>query len=373
MSHTEYFKADDQEDLEESNIRKLYIQMSCYEAAKKRISFLFDRFETIVVSTSGGKDSQTVFELAWREAQARGREIHLFFLDQEAEYQASIEIVREQMSRKGVIRHWYQVPIRMTNAVSSSDEFMYSWEDCVTWMRDKDPLAIHSEPNAPDRFYSFLDWFEKQMDGACFLVGLRAGESLNRFAATTRNPAIEGMNWTSKGAGKTIRAYPIYDWTFEDIWAFMGRERINYNRIYDYMWQQGVGITEMRISFLMHEKSFGCLTTLQEFEPETFAKLIERASGVHTAAIYADEDSIYSGQKLPKAFSSWKEYREFLLNEQPPERQILFRKRFSEHFDSVSVYKQQVKQLLINDWENNVPVINMPEREDPRIKWMDIL
>lgn len=375
MSRIDYFQDDEELDPDEleGNRNKIYIQMSCYDAALKRIRILFDKFETIVVSTSGGKDSQVTFELAWREAQARGREIHLFFLDQEAEYQASIDVVKEQMSRSGVIPHWYQVPVRMTNATSSTEEFLHAWEPGAQWMRAKDPIAIHCEPGAPDRFYDFMNWFEKKMAGACFLVGLRAGESLNRFAATTRSPAIEGMNWTSKGAAGSIRAYPIYDWTFEDIWAFMGRERIAYNRIYDYMWQKGIGITEMRISFLMHEKSFGCLTTLQEFEFETYSRLIERAAGTHTAAAYADEDSIYSGKKLPKAFKNWLDYREFLLNELPLERQTLFRSRFANHMETVPVYKQQIKQLLINDWENNVPVVNMPDREDPRIKWMDIL
>ena len=357
----------------EVNDKKIYIPMNVLDAAKKRIGLLFDHFETICVSVSGGKDSQVTFELAYAEAQKRGRELHVFFLDQEAEYQASIDVVREEINRAGVIAHWFQVPLRMTNATSYEEEFLFAWEEGKQWIREKESNSIHCTESAPDRFYDFMTWFEGEMAGACFLVGLRSEESLNRFGAVTRNPAIEGMNWTSKGNKGTVRAYPIYDWTFEDIWTFLGREKIKYNRIYDYLWAKEVSINEFRVSFLLHEKSFQSMANLQEFEPETYQKIIDRISGAHTAALYAKEQSVYHAGKLPKAYKTWKAYRDFLVEEMPEHRQATFKNRFAGQANTETVYRQQVKQLLINDWENNVPVINQPEKEDPRKKWMEIL
>lgn len=355
------------------NNKKIYIPMNVLDAARKRVSIIFDQFETVCVSVSGGKDSQVTYELAYAEAQSRGRELHVFFLDQEAEYQASVDVVKEEMSRPGVIPHWFQVPIKMTNATSQEEEFLYSWEDGKQWIREKDPIAIHQHSGAPERFYQFMSWFEGELPGACFFVGLRSEESLNRFSAVTRNPALENMNWTTKGNKGTVRAYPIYDWTFEDIWTYLGREGLKYNRIYDYLWSKNVSINEFRVSFLLHEKSFKSLTTLQEFEPETYQAIIDRIGGAHTAALYAKEQSVYAAGKLPKAFASWKAYRDFLIDEMNAHRKSGFKKRFAGQADTDPVHRQQVKQLLINDWENNVPVVAVAEREDPKQKWMDIL
>lgn len=355
------------------NTKKIYIPMDVLSAAKKRIELIFDRFETVVVSQSGGKDSQVTFELAYAEAQKRNRELHVFFLDQEAEYMASIDVIKESMTRPGVIPHWFQVPLKMTNATSYDEEFLYAWEEGKQWIREKDPIAIHEAEGYPERFYKFMEWFEGEMSGACFLVGLRSEESLNRFSAVTRNPAIENMNWTSKGNDGSIRAYPIYDWTFEDIWTYLGREKIPYNRIYDYLWMKGVSINEFRVSFLLHEKSFKSLTTLQEFEPDNYQAVIDRIGGAHTAALYAKEQTVFSNGRLPKAHKTWREYRDFLLRDIDSDRKETFLKRFENQADTNSVHKQQVKQLLINDWENNVPVVNMPEKEDPKKKWMEIL
>lgn len=356
-----------------ANDKKIYIPMNVLDAARKRMRIIFDRFETVCVSVSGGKDSQVTFELAHAEAQLRGRDLHVFFLDQEAEYQASIDVVKDEMNRIGVIPHWFQVPLKMTNATSQEEEFLFAWEGGKQWVRDKDPIATHQAPGAPSRFYDFMDWFEGQLPGACFLVGLRSEESLNRFSAVTRNPALENMNWTTKGNGGTVRAYPIYDWTFEDIWTYLGREKVKYNRIYDYLWSKNVSINEFRVSFLLHEKSFKCMAYLQEFEPITYQLIIDRIGGAHTAALYAKEKTVYSAKKLPKAFKTWRSYRDFLLNEMNEHRKAAFNNRFSGQADSDSVHKQQVRQLLINDWENNAPVINKPEQEDPKLKWMEIL
>ena len=340
-------------------------------AAKKRIEIIFDKFETVVVSISGGKDSQVTFELAHAEAVKRGREIHVFFLDQEAEYQSSIDVVSENMRRSNVIPHWYQVPVRMTNATSYSESFLNAWGFGENWIRDKDPIAIKGpHDGCPDRFYDFMEWFEEQMSGACFLVGLRSEESLNRFGAVTRNPAVEGMNWTSKGAGGSVRAYPIYDWAYEDIWTYMGSNKIKYNKVYDWLYAKGASINEMRVSFLLHEHSFKSMCNLQEFEPDTYQKIIDRIGGAHIAALYGKERT-YKATVLPDKFKSWKEYRDFLITEIDVNGR--FAKRFAKQHDTQRNHKQQVKQLLINDVENNAPVINMPEQESPLKKWMDIL
>ena len=45
------------------------------EAVRERISYIFDEFERIIVSISGGKDSTVLAHLALVEAHKRGRKI----------------------------------------------------------------------------------------------------------------------------------------------------------------------------------------------------------------------------------------------------------------------------------------------------------
>ena len=87
-------------------------------AAKERIAYLFDNYDNIQLSFSGGKDSTCLFHLLNAEAKKRNRKFYVYFQDQEAEYQGTIDMVKWAMSQPNVIPLWYQVPIFMTNACS---------------------------------------------------------------------------------------------------------------------------------------------------------------------------------------------------------------------------------------------------------------
>ena len=357
--------------------RKIYLEgVDTLTAARLRMKWIFDNFDTVVVSVSGGKDSTVCFELAYAEAQSRGRTIKCMFLDQEAEYQASIDIVSDYMTRPGVEPYWYQVPIYMTNATSYTDDMLFAWEPGATWVRDKHPISIHAEEGAPDRFYDFVEWFDNKFgEGAVHIVGLRSEESLNRYRSVTANPAIPGVNWSTKTKSGAVKLYPIYDWSFEDIWTFIGNHGIRYNRVYDYLWSKGKRIPEMRVSNLIHEKAFGSLATLQEFEHETFERLAARLNGVHMAGIYAGEPIVLDAKKLPSAFKTWKEYRDFLLDTAtiPEEKKARFRERWARQADIDKVHRQQARQVALNDWEGNIQIDQSDDKEDVMSKWREIL
>ncbi|GHP00925.1 phosphoadenosine phosphosulfate reductase [Reticulibacter mediterranei] len=359
---------------------KLYLQQNVLEAAQERIALLFDRFEQIDVAVSGGKDSTVLADLCRKEALRRGRTIGLFFLDQEAEYQSTIDQIRYLMTLKGIVPYWYQVPLYMTNAVSLEVDFLYAWGPEEPWMREKDSLAIHTiEQNYPQRFYPFIAWREKQWKKGqiCSVVGLRAEESLNRFRTMMKHPGLyhegEPLYWTS--SGHTTKAYPLFDWTFEDVWHYIAEENLRYNRVYDFMHWRGHRIQNVRVSYLGHENSFKCLPDLHAFEPETYRKLLERMPGIHVAARYANESMIFQAKRLPPGFSSWRAYRDFLLDTTPSQHVEQFRARFVRQGNDEEICRQQCRQLMINDWESNAPVVKPKQKknEDTFSKWKAIL
>lgn len=355
---------------------RVYTPTNVYDALLKRLDFIFERYEEVYISVSGGKDSTLLFNIAYDEAVKRGRTIHAFFLDQEAEYASTIEIIRDIMYRQHTVPHWYQVPIRMTNATSYEDEWLYAWGPGEAWMREKDPLAIHAiEGEYPQRFYPFFDWHERTLDPTttCSLVGLRSEESLNRYRAVIKNPALPGIYWSSKAY--VTKFYPIYDWSFDDIFYHFYHHHIKYNRIYDYLHikDKAEQITKMRVSNLIHEKAFVSLTTLQEFEPDTYNRLVKRLKGVHTAALYANEATMFHTTTRPPAYKSWRAYRDFLLDTVPTQHKDKFVKRFAGQRDTEQVARGQCRQLLLNDWENNLPVQDVQPEVSALEKWRALL
>lgn len=353
-------------------------QKTVLEAARERISLLFDHFETINVSVSSGKDSTVLYWLSLQEAIKRDRKIVVFFQDQEAEYAASIEIIKILMTHPNVIPQWYQVPIYMTNATSYTDYFLYAWGEGEQWMREKDPIAIHSiEEPYPKRFYEFFDWYESKNPKAAYLVGLRADESLTRFRAVSKHAGWGGVKWstiTTKGVNKF---YPIYDWTVYDVWKFIYDFHLPYNKIYDLMYLANFSIyNRMRVSNLIHEKSYKSLVDLPRFEPDTYDRLCKRIGGIATASRYASEKLVFNNKHLPKHYKSWRQFRDFLLDNIPEEsHRTKFRKRFEKQEQNERTYQAQVGQLLINDYENSCSFDTKKSEKTQKIreKWMEIL
>lgn len=327
-------------------------------AAKERVSYLFDNFDNIQLSFSGGKDSTVLFHLLHEEAQKRGRKFYLYFQDQEAEYQATIDFVEWCMSQETVIPLWYQVPIFMTNAVSHEQLYLWAWGEGEKWVRDKNPLAIKEiKTRYPKRFYKFNLWVGQKlakMEGSSVsLIGLRAEESPDRRFVMFGEDSE--MFWLRR-VKKPFKAYPIIDWSYTDVWKYLIENKKRYNRIYDKMYMLGMNLRQMRVSNLIHEKAYKSIGDLQELEPETYDKLEQRLKGVHCAGIYSKENLVYSIKKLPEKFSTWKEYKDFLLENIHPDLKRIFEYQWSRFGDTddVGACKYMVKRILLCDWEGNI-------------------
>ena len=354
-----------------------FLEKNVLQASRDRISMIFDEFETIIVSISSGKDSTVLYYLCLQEAVRRNRKIIAFFLDQEAEYQASINLIRKQMRHPNVIPNWYQVPIYMTNSTSMDEYFLYAWGEQEAWIREKDPIAIHAiKESYPKRFYPFFKWYESNSPEAAHLIGLRTEEGITRFRAVTKYPGWKGHRWSTV-RNEVVRFYPIYDWTVYDVWKFIYDYNLPYNKIYDLMFWDNYSIYQkMRVSNLIHEKSFRCLADLPKYEPETYNALCQRISGIRTAARYATEKLVFDNKQLPRHYHNWKEFRDFLLdNLQHEDHRQKFVQRFSKQPQTEQVYQAQVGQLLINDYENSTTFDTKKAQKWKQIreKWWNIL
>ncbi|MGJ0538289.1 phosphoadenosine phosphosulfate reductase family protein, partial [Enterococcus faecium] len=264
------------------------------QAAQERISYIFDEFEHVIVSISGGKDSTVLAHLALVEAHRRGRKIGLFYLDEEVVYQATIEQVEYLMSLypENTMRYWFQIEFNLTNSVSLTDGQVHCWEKAKKplWMhkRNKEnnltPPWSHetviADKNKGFGYYDVITNFEMSTPHTAHLVGLRATESPNRYRAVTKNPGYKDVMWSTKGANGSASFYPLYDWNYMDIWKYIGQTGIRYHRYYDFCFLKGTNPALMRVSSLTHEKAYHSIADLPEFEPETYEKLLKRIKGI---------------------------------------------------------------------------------------------
>ena len=367
-------------------------KLNVLEAARERLAFIFDHFGEgkIVCSISGGKDSEVLAYLALLEAQRRGRRIGLYFLDEEAVYQSSIEMVEYLLALfpETVVPLWLQVEFNLTNATSVVEGQLHAWEagKHKLWMRTKRAGSIQHPPwdrekqTVRDRhkglgFYDVIENFERTYTGAAFLVGLRAaGEAPNRWRAVTKNPVEIGgkrIYWGTK-KGANITAYPIFDWNFHDVWRFIHDEKLRYSKIYDYQFKKGYPITQMRVSSLVHERAFKSLVDLPEFEPKTYDRLCKRIKGIALAQETGKAAKLFACRKLPKNFKSWIAYRDFLLQTHPdPAGRAIFERRFAKHLNNEYVARQQCRQVILGDLENNLGVDSKPDPRDALIAYYD--
>jgi predicted phosphoadenosine phosphosulfate sulfurtransferase len=344
---------------------KIYTNKSVWDAALDRIRWLFDEFQEVIVSFSGGKDSTVIFELARIVARERGRlPLKVMFLDQEAEWEATVDTVRRVMTDPEVEPRWYQFPFRLFNATSAEDSWLDCWgaESESKWMRKREPYAITENRFGTDRFHELFpaiartEWPDTRV---CYLAGVRTEESPSRFIGLTGHAAWKWATWGKQlTKGKHLTMYPIYDWSYLDVWKAIHSRGWHYNPIYDAMYRYGVQVRQMRVSNLHHETAVHSLFMLQELEPHTYERLTQRIGGIDTAGKLGTDD--YFVRELPFMFKDWREYRDYLLEKliTKPEWREGLRKKFAvmdalyvPAISQDSVASVGVQSILTNDWE----------------------
>ena len=334
---------------------KKYLNKNVYDATLERLDFIFNEFEKICVSFSGGKDSTVLLHLTMQEARKRNKlPIYALFIDLEGQYRATIEHIKEVFDYYGsdLQPFWICLPLNLRNAVSAFHPYWCCWdpEQREYWCRDMPahPSVISDQSFFP--FYKFRMEFEEFVpkfqewlaDGrptAC-LVGIRSDESLNRYKAVKREQkkcAYKKIKWTSKFKAKdhAVACYPIYDWRFEDLWKYIHDNNLPYNRLYDLMYLAGVPFPEMRICQPYGDDQRKGLDMFHKIEPDTWFRIVRRVEGANWGALYARQKFLgYKGSLgLPPTFSSWKQYVDFLLRTMPEDLRKVYLRRIKVFFD----------------------------------------
>lgn len=352
-------------------------------AARRRVAWVFDNFPHIVVGFSGGKDSTCVLHLALEEAEKRNRlPLEVFFIDQEGEWDCTIDYVRQVMYDPRVKPAWLQVPMVLFNATATNgyDQWLHCWYPGEDWLREKDPISIKENTFGTERFHElFTAWLDKTYPDTpvAYLSGVRCEESpkrkINITGGKKGKPFYKWVFW-GRGTNEAMHHYtfyPIYDWGFADVWKAIHDHNWPYCKLYDYQYMHGVKVRDMRVSNVHHETAIQNLWYMQEVEPDLWNRLTARLDGINTSAVLNKE--LFEIKELPYMFSDWEEYRDYLLDHliEEEERRKAFVDLWAVHFHGFrstwerckvcnywreEFMKVCVKCLLKNDFEGTTIV-----------------
>jgi predicted phosphoadenosine phosphosulfate sulfurtransferase len=179
----------------------------------------------------------------------------------------------------------------------------------------------------------FADWYS-QGEATATLVGIRTGESLNRWRTIAgHGTKFEGRNWTNHVLRAVWNIYPIYDWHTKDVWTYHAKTNRPYNKLYDRMHQAGLSLHQQRICQPYGDDQRKGLWLFHVIEPETWSRIVARVNGANQGALYANTKGNILGRiKIDKPPGhTWESFSMLLINSMP--------ERTSDHFkDKIAVF-----------------------------------
>lgn len=326
---------------------RVYKEMDVYDAANERIKYLFDNFERVYLSFSGGKDSGVLLNLVidfMRKNNITDRKLGIQIMDNEANYEYSVDFMKRMLdSNRDILDiYWCCMPITLPCTVSAYEVDWQCWgvKDEHRWVRpmmdmdyvvnyDNHPFGdLFQENMHYDEFWDmFAEWYS-QGKTCANMIGIRTQESLNRFRAimNDKKETHGGMAWTKKNTAHVYNAYPIYDWRTSDIWTANAKFEWDYNKLYDTFYMAGVPIEKMRVASPFMSESKSSLNLYRVIDGHTWARLCARVGGANFLATYGKQLN-YNSITLPKGHT-WKSFVKFLLATLPEEAAENFKSRF---------------------------------------------
>lgn len=261
-----------------------------YSAHKNVHDEMYNRLQKIFNSGdayfafSGGKESliiaNAIIELL-KKRKINPKNVHVFFIDEEAIYPCVEEIVmqwRELFLHYRCTFDWLCLPIKHFNCFNqlTNDESFICWDEAKKpmWIREKPVFSIKSHKNFKSgwTYQQFIDSLNVKV-----VMGIRAHESLQR--------AI-GMSMKKQ----SNKLYPIYDWTLNDVWLYLSENSVKIPNAYVYMWKSGISSNRLRISQFFSIDTAGCLVKMVEYYPGLYEKILRREPNAYLAMHYWDSE-----------------------------------------------------------------------------------
>lgn len=331
-------------------MKRQYVEQNVFDALQDRLRLIFEDFENIFVSFSGGKDSGLLLNLVldFQRKYYPERKIGLFHQDFEAQYTVTTEYIEKTFQRleNEVEPYWICLPMATRTALSNYEMFWYPWDEKMkeAWVRPmpKHDYVINLENNPittyryrmhqEDLAKQFSRWYRKSHGGGktICLLGMRAQESMQRYSGfINKKNGYKNECWINQQFKDVWCASPIYDWTLDDVWHANYVFDYEYNRLYDLYYMAGLSVSQMRVASPFNDYSKDSLNLYRVIDPEIWTKLVGRVQGANFASIYGRTKAMgYRNVQLPKGHT-WRSYTRFLLDTLPMRIRNNYVKKFN--------------------------------------------
>ena len=270
--------------------KKIAGTKNVYELAQERLKVIFNEFDNIYVSFSGGKDSGVLLNMCIDYIRKNNLKIRLgvFHMDYEIQYKMTIDYVDRILEANKDILDVYRVciPFRVATCTSMYQSFWRPWEDSKKniWVRPmpkkamtKDDFPFYNTTMWDYEFQMrFAQWIHNKNDAVrtCCLIGIRTQESFNRW-------------------------------------------RCMYNVLYDLYYRAGVNLERQRVASPFINEAQESLQLYRVLDPNTWGKMVGRVNGVNFTGMYGGTHAMgWQSVKLPEGYT-WREFMYFLLSTLP--------------------------------------------------------
>lgn len=327
-----------------------YLGQNVYEAFQERLRFIFEEFDNIYISFSGGKDSGLLLNLVmdYQQKYAPHKRVGVFHQDFEAQYTVTTEYVERTFERikDKVEPYWVCLPMATRTALSSYEMYWYPWDDKKEelWVRKmprkKYVVSLNANPITTYRYRMHQEDLAKQFGRwyrmahgngkTVCLLGIRADESLQRYSGfLNKKFGYKGRCWITKQFKDVWCASPLYDWSAGDVWHANYIFDYDYNHLYDLYYMAGLKISQMRVASPFNDYSKDSLNLYRVIDPKIWVKLVGRVKGANFGAIYGRTKAMgYRNVSLPQGHT-WKSYTMFLLDTLPIRLRNNYVKKFN--------------------------------------------
>ncbi len=334
-------------------VRK-YLEQDVYAAAQERLRLVFEEFDNIYISFSGGKDSGLLLNLVldYRKRYYPWKTIGIFHQDFEAQYTVTTEYVERTLEhyKDEAECYWVCLPMATRTALSSYEMYWYPWDDKKQelWVRpmpakeyvinlDNNPMTTYRyRMHQEDLAKQFGRWYRMSHGGkkTICLLGMRAEESLQRYSGfLNKKYGYQGECWIGNMFKDVWCGSPLYDWSSRDVWHANYMFGYDYNRLYDLYYMAGLKISQMRVASPFNDYSKDALNLYRVIDPEIWVKLVGRVQGANFTSIYGKTKAMgYRNISLPEGHT-WKSYTMFLLDTLPARLRNNYIKKFNTSID----------------------------------------
>lgn len=303
-------------------VKRCESSIDVVKAAEIRIKNVFKNGLPVYMSFSGGKDSLCMAQLVCnliQRGQINPAQLTVQFIDEEAIFPCIEKTVKEWRKKfllLGAKFEWFCLEVKHYNCFNelSNDETFICWDSTKesVWVRQPPAFAIRNHPWLRPRKDAYQDFLPRICQNGITITGIRTAESVQRLQN------IAAMIKAGKTMTNKHQVFPIYDWTNNDVWLFLLREKVEIPDIYLYLWQAGTRKGQLRVSQFFSVDTARSLVKMNEYYPDLMERVTRREPNAYLAALYWDSEMFgrsSSARKNNESGQDQKDYKAELIED----------------------------------------------------------